>query len=55
MYPQTLKPQFVCGEGPSKNVLMKLTMFHSDRHMAKSIKMKKVCTEVFWLLDWSGI
>jgi hypothetical protein len=38
------KPQHVCGEGPSKNVLLKcvdiLTVLNIDRDMANSITLK---------------
>jgi hypothetical protein len=30
-------PKFVCGDVPSKNVLIQLTLFNKDKHMAKSI------------------
>jgi hypothetical protein len=32
----------VCGEGPSKNVLIQLTMFNKDRHTAKLLTFKNV-------------
>jgi hypothetical protein len=46
MLPKNPKPQYVWGEGPSKNVLQnvlaKLTMSNKDRQAAKSInKLKK--------------
>jgi hypothetical protein len=49
----TKKPQNVCGEGTSKNVLLKcndstwktlirLNVFNKDRHMAKSLDIEKL-------------
>jgi hypothetical protein len=40
------KPQYVYGEGPSKNgifkiILIQLIMFNKDRHTAKSISLKR--------------
>jgi hypothetical protein len=37
----THKPQYVCGEGPSKNVILKC-INSTHRHTAKSITLKKI-------------